>query len=132
MFILQKANYKTMEWKNFLIADHVYVEPVEHGRQRKSDGLIELKLTMLNAGPDSLLKFMVCNCKKSQCKTNVCKCKKFNLKCDDLCGCKDCNNQEEKPIEFDHEGSDESENEESNVPDDESVLLTDSDYDNDI
>ena len=88
MFILQRANYLTMESKNALIADHVYVEHVEHGWQRKS-GLIEIKWTTLNAGPDSLLEFMVCNCKKSQCKTNVCKCKKFNHKCTDLCGCKD-------------------------------------------
>ena len=123
MFILQRANYQTMEWKNALIADHVYVEPAEHGWQRKSDGLIEIKWT--GAGPNSLLEFMVCNCKKSQCKINVCKCKKFNLKCTDLCGCKDCNNQEEKPIESNHEGSDESENEES-------ILLTDSDYNGDF
>ena len=121
-----------MEWKNALIADHVYAEPVEHGWQRKSDGLIEIKWTTLNAGPDSLLEFMVCNRKKSQCKTNICKCKKFNLKCTDLCGCKDCNNQEEKLIESDHEGSDENENDESDVPDNESVLLTDSDYDDDF
>ena len=37
---------------------------------------------------------------------------------------------EEKLIESDHEGSDESENKESKVPDDKSILLTDSDYDN--
>ena len=110
MFILQRANYQTMESKNVLIVDHVYVEPVEHGWQRKSDGLIEIKWTTLNVGPDSLLKFMVRNCKKSHCKTNACKCKEFNLKCTDLCGCKDCNNQEEKPIESDQEGSYESEN----------------------
>ena len=73
MFILQKANYQTMEWKIALIADYVYVEPVEHGWQRKSDALIEIKWTMLNAGPDLLLEFMICNCKKRQCKTNVCK-----------------------------------------------------------
>ena len=123
-----------MEWKNALIADHVYVESFEHGWQRKGDGLIEIKWTTLSTtlGPDSLLEFMVCNCKKSQCKINVCKCKKFNLKCTDLCGCKDCNNQEEKPIESDHEGSDESENEESDVPDDESILLTDSNYNDDF
>ena len=88
MFILQTANYLIMESKNALIADHVYVEHVEHGWQRKS-GLIEIKWTTLNAGPNSLLEFMVCNCKKSQCKTNVYKCKKFNHKCTDLCGCKD-------------------------------------------
>ena len=57
---------------------------------------------------------------------------KFNLKCTNLCGCKDCNNREEKPIESHHEGSDESENKESDVPDNESVLLTDSDYDDDF
>ena len=45
---------------------------------------------------------------------------------------KDCNNQEEKLIESDHEVSDGSENEESNVPDGESVLLTDVDYDDDF
>ena len=132
MFILQRANYQTIEWKNVLTVDHVYVEPVKHGWQRKSDGLIEIKLATLNVGPDSLLEFMVCNCKNRQCKTNVCKCKKFSLKCNDLCGCKDCNNQEEKPTESDHEGSDKSENEESDFPDDESVLLTDSDYDDDF
>ena len=43
MFILQRGNYQMMEWKNALIADHVYVEPVEHRWQRKSDGLIEIK-----------------------------------------------------------------------------------------
>ena len=80
MFILQRANYQTMESKNVLIADHVYAEPVEHGWQRKSDGLIEIKWTTLNAGLDSLLEFMVCNCKKIHCKANVCKCKKFNHK----------------------------------------------------
>ena len=85
MFILQRANYQTMEWKNALTADHVYVEPAEHGWQRKSDGLIEIKWTTLSAGPNSLLEFMVCNCKKSQCKINVCKCKKFNLKCTEQC-----------------------------------------------
>ena len=132
MFILQRANYQMMEWKKPLIANHVYVEPVEHRWQRKGDGLIEIKWIMLNASPDSLLEFTVCNCKKSQWKTNACKCKKFKLKYTDLFWCKDCNNQEEKLIESDHEGSDESENEESDVRDDESVFLTDSDYDDDF
>ena len=132
MFILQRANYQTMEWKNALTADHIYIDPIEHGWQRKNDGLFEIKWTTLNAGPDSLLEFMVCNCQKSQCKTNVCKCKRFNLKCTDLCGCKDCNNQEQKPIESDHEESDGSENEESDFPDDESLLLTDNDNDDDF
>ena len=50
----------------------------------------------------------------------------------DLCGCKDCNSQEEKPIESEHGESDESENEESDFPDDESLLLTDNDNDDDF
>ena len=66
MFILQRANYQTMEWKEPLIADHVYVEHVEHRWQRKGDGLIEIKWITLNTSPDSLLEFTVCNCKKSQ------------------------------------------------------------------
>ena len=129
---LAKLAFQTKEWKNALTADHIYIDPIEHGWQRKNDGLIEIKWTTLKAGPNSLLEFMVCICQKSQCKTNVCKCKRFNLKCTDLCGCKDCNTQEEKPIESDHEESDESENEESDFPDDENLLLTDNDNDDDF
>ncbi len=35
---------------------------------------------------------MVCNCKKSNCKTNQCGCRKSSKVCDEKCGCLNCEN----------------------------------------
>ena len=123
----QRANYQTWEWKNALVCDHIYIDPIEHGWQRKSNGLIEIKWTTLNAGPDSLLEFMVCNCKKSKCTTNACKCRRVSLRCTDLCGCKGCKNVEDSSNESENETSEESEISDYDDDDDISVLEEDSD-----
>ena len=43
--------------------------------------------------PEKMLKTILCNCKKSDCKSGNCSCKSFGLYCNELCGCSDnCSN----------------------------------------
>ena len=37
---------------------------------------------------DEVLEFVICNCKKSRCKTNKCPCFSLDMKCTDLCNCR--------------------------------------------
>ena len=103
-----------LEWKNALMAEHIFVDPTEYGWKRLNDGQIEIRWTLgwtnLNIDPDTSLEFMVCNCKKTKCTTNACKCKNVHLSCTDLCGCRDCENKKcSGTDEYESEISDKSE-----------------------
>ena len=113
----QRANYQTLEWKSALIANHVFIDPTDHGWERVADGRIDIMWNTLKPAPDALLEFVACNCKKNRCVNNKCRCQKAYLKCTDLCGCNDsCENID---VQSD---TDESENyDESGSEDDEDL-----------
>ena len=43
--------------------------------------------------PDSILDLVACNCKKNRCCTENCVCVSHGLKCTDICGCSNCENE---------------------------------------
>ena len=79
----------------------------------KLDGIMYTPImTDLAAAPESLLKFVRCQCKlssKNACGTNLCSCRKNGLKCVTACGdCRGegCMNAEEILLDMDEESND--------------------------
>ena len=79
-----RANYQCHEWKSALDKDHLLLNPVGYG-WKEDDGKLAVNWTLFKPAPDSILEFVSCECKKSQCVNNQCKCKSVNLSCTDLC-----------------------------------------------
>ena len=57
------------------------------------DGTLEPITYKGSLAPEKLIKTILCNCKKSGCKSGNCSCKNFGLYCNEMCGCTDnCKN----------------------------------------
>eukprot|EP00794_Sanderia_malayensis_P021369 gene21369-23451_t len=71
--------------------------PSPHGFGWKinSDAL-EIEWMTKSPAPDSILELVSCNCKKAKCATQNCVCVSHGLKCTDMCGCTNCNNDLEE------------------------------------
>eukprot|EP00794_Sanderia_malayensis_P002342 gene2342-2695_t len=65
------------------------------GWKINSDAL-EIEWMTKSPAPDSILELVSCNCKKAKCATQNCVCVSHGLKCTDMCGCTNCNNDLEE------------------------------------
>ena len=55
----------------------------------------------LKPAQDSILEFVSCSYKKSECATNHCSCASVNLPCTDLCCCTNCKiNDSQERVDF--------------------------------
>lgn len=78
-------------------------------------------MTKLQPAPDAVLHLVKCGCGKDRCSNNRCSCRKAGLTCTDLCT---CNNDEtgeacENVERIDDENSDDTSDEQEDVPDSE-------------
>ena len=90
---LRRANYEAFEWKQALLLDHQFTDPQGNGWKKINDTL-EIEWTSQPSGPEKILDFITCKCKKTSCKKNVCNCRKSKLPCSGLCECLLCENNE--------------------------------------
>ena len=90
-FHFYRANYQCLECKNALNPDHVMEDPAGKGWIIENDYLA-IHWTTKKPAQDSILEFVSCHCKKSNCQTRVCRCYSVKLECTDLCGCENCGN----------------------------------------
>ena len=102
-----RVHLQVILWKK-LVNDHDDLNPEQWGW--KLDGTVFAPImTDLAAAPESLLKFVRCQCKlssKNPCGTNICSCRKNGLKCVTACGdCRGegCKNAEEMVLDVDEE-----------------------------
>eukprot|EP00794_Sanderia_malayensis_P014792 gene14792-16327_t len=65
------------------------------GWKINSDAL-EIEWMTKSPAPDSILELVSCNCKKAKCAMQNCVCVSHGLKCTDMCGCTNCNNDLEE------------------------------------
>ena len=92
-----RVHLKVMYWVK--LANN-YLDPTQWG-WKLANSMLTPVLTDLDAAPESLLKFVRCNCKlstRSPCGNNSCSCRKHGLKCVAACGdCRgeSCQNAEE-------------------------------------
>ena len=77
-----------------------------HGWRMENGTLVVNWMTEAPA-PDNVLQDVHCRCKKSKCNNKSCSCKSAQLPCTDLCGCLDCENNDN--ISTNNTSSDESE-----------------------
>ena len=83
---LKRASYQAFEWKQALLRDHQFIDPQGNGWKTISDTL-EIEWTSQPSGPEKILDFISCKCKKTSCNNNVCNCRKSKLSCLGLCEC---------------------------------------------
>ena len=86
---IERANYQCQLCKKALDYHPHLLHPVEHG-WTDIDGSLAVQWRHLKPGPDSILEFVSCSCKKSECATNHCSCAAVNLPCTGLCCCSNC------------------------------------------
>ena len=67
--------------------------PVEHG-WTDIDGSLAVQWGHLKPVPNSILGFVSCSCKISECVTNHGSCAAVNLPCTNLCCCPNCKNSD--------------------------------------
>ena len=65
----------------------------EHGWEMHN-GRLRIIWNELPIAPDSILRQVACACKKSKCIRGRCVCNAHQMKCSELCSCKDCENCE--------------------------------------
>ena len=90
---LKRANYQAFEWKQALLRDHKFIDP-QGNCWKKINGTLEIEWTSQPSGPEKILDFITCKCKKTSCKNNVCNCRKSKSPCSGLCKCLLCENNE--------------------------------------
>ena len=90
---LKRANYQAFEWKQALLRDLQFIDPQRNGWKKINDTL-EIEWTSQPSGPEKILDFITCKCKKTSCKNNVCNCRKSKSPCSGLCKCLLCENNE--------------------------------------
>ena len=73
--------------KDALVSDKTPRDPNGNGWERNENKL-QIRWTTKKPAPDEVLEFVICNCKKSRCETNKCPCFSFDMKCTDLCNCR--------------------------------------------
>ena len=104
-----RVHLQVMIWKMLNIDE---LDPKQWGWRQVGSVLAPI-MTDMEAGPESLLKFVRCKCKVSSrnpCGNNVCSCRKNGLKCVTACGdCRgeNCNNADEVILDGneDHDNS---------------------------
>jgi len=71
---------------------YVVIDPIGKGWIKEGNGM---GINWMNEkpAPESILAFVSCNCKKNKCNANSCSCYGVNLPCTDMCGCNNCENQ---------------------------------------
>ena len=90
---LKRANYQAYEWKQALLRDHKFIDP-QGNCWKKINDTLEIEWTSQPSGPEKILDFITCKCKKTSCKNNVCNCRKSKSPCSGLCKCLLCENNE--------------------------------------
>lgn len=103
---IARANYQAAIWRRAL-ANEIQAPPPETcGWKIEGDELSVVWMTQCPAPPE-VLKNIFCKC-KTGCSSNRCNCKKSQLKCTDVCQCRDCSNK--TVSESNEEGEGESDN----------------------
>ena len=76
-----------LQVKRWMQLDDHYMNPLEWGWEDTGSGLTPI-MTDAPVGPDDVLSFIRCKCKKldKRCATNQCTCRRHGLKCVEACG----------------------------------------------
>ena len=96
---IERSNYQCRHWKNVLDCHHVLEEPTKwknRNGMKTENGSLEIRWTNEKPASESILEFVTCNYRKSQCIKNQCSCKAVRLPCTDLCKCKGCENDDQR------------------------------------
>ena len=85
---------KALAWNRCLSAQ-LQLPPAAGNGWKLTDGQLELVWMTRPSAPESILEHVSCKC-QTRCKTKRCSCLKSDLRCTDLCGCKECNNGQDE------------------------------------
>ena len=100
---IKRANLQALAWNRCLSAQ-LQLPPAAGNGWKLTDGQLELVWMTRPSAPESILEYVSCKC-QTGCKTKRCSCLKSDLRCTDLCGCKECNNGQDE--EYNLEETDE-------------------------
>ena len=92
---IECANYQCKLWKKLLHYHPYLPHPIEHG-WTDVDGSLAVQWGHLKSALYSILEYVSCSCKKSECATNHCSSAAVNLPCTGLCCCTNCKNNDIK------------------------------------
>jgi hypothetical protein len=83
---IKRSNYQTYIWRKSLHPMQNLPDPTSHGWEM-SDGALQPQLLTKPSAPTGLGELVMCNCRKSACKSNLCSCKVIDLVCTEGCVC---------------------------------------------
>ena len=121
-----RAHYQLLVWNKDIVPNPVLPSPEGFGWKWEEDKKAWIPvITTLPPAPEAIIHLMKCKCTKERCANNRCKCRKAGLRCTDLCGCsdtdEDCKN---KSLDINDDGC----NDDDDVDDDESKYEYISDF----
>ena len=90
---IKRANYQSQKWKKAL-DNHLHLPHRLEHEWTDIDGSLAVQWRYLKPVPDSILEFVSCSSKKSECATNHCSCAAVNLPCTNLCCCTNCKSKD--------------------------------------
>ena len=103
----KRVSYVTAIVKLALEQNPDVPSPHGYGWEVDANRALEIVWMTQKPVPDSILDPVSCNCKKNKCRTENCVCVSHGLKCTDICGCSNCENEEMDDDETDEDGFEE-------------------------
>ncbi len=89
-----RVHLQASVWGQACIAQQIFLDPLQNGYHRNSDGELTPTTTDILPAPEAVIEMVRCQC-KGDCTSQRCSCKSNSLQCTDLCLCStQCENDE--------------------------------------
>ena len=91
---IKRANLQALA-RNRCLSAQLQLPPTAGNGWKLMNGQLELVWMTRPSAPESILEYVSCKC-QTGLKAKCCSCLKSDVRCTDLCGCKECNNGQDE------------------------------------
>ena len=85
---IKRSHYQSYIWSSDMTAVPQELDALDYGWKLENNLYVPCTTTLPPA-PDAVIELVKCGCSKTNCGTERCTCKKNSLRCTELCGCSD-------------------------------------------